>query len=60
MGTFPKVPPLFQRRGTVPIQEVVPWGMFPNYERISEEDFRIVSAGKDKVFNTEDDIVLKF
>ncbi|MGD8536515.1 MAG: hypothetical protein PVF66_11755 [Candidatus Aminicenantes bacterium] len=36
------------------------WGTTLRYERISEEDFRIVSAGKDKVFNTADDIVLKF
>ena len=36
------------------------WGTTLRYERISEEDFRIVSAGKDKIFNTEDDIVLKF
>jgi hypothetical protein len=36
------------------------WGTMLRYERLSEEDFRIVSAGKDKVFNTSDDIVLKF
>ncbi|UCE21120.1 MAG: hypothetical protein JSV46_02465 [Candidatus Aminicenantes bacterium] len=36
------------------------WGTTLRYERISEEDFRIVSAGKDKIFNTADDIVLKF
>ena len=36
------------------------WGTTLRYERISEEDFRIISAGKDKVFNTADDIVLKF
>jgi len=36
------------------------WGTTLKYERLSEEDFRIISAGKDKVFNTSDDIVLKF
>lgn len=36
------------------------WGTAIKYERLSEEDFRLISAGKDKVFNTPDDIVLDY
>ena len=36
------------------------WGTKLRYERISDEDFRLISAGKDKVFSTSDDIVIKF
>jgi hypothetical protein len=34
------------------------WGRLIKYERLSDINFRLVSAGKDGVFNTEDDIVL--
>ena len=36
------------------------WGTKLRYERISDDDFRLISAGKDKVFSTSDDIVIKF
>jgi len=35
------------------------WGTAIKYERISDNDFRLISAGKDRVFNTKDDLVLK-
>ncbi len=35
------------------------WGNPIKYERISDSNFRLVSAGKDKTFDTEDDIVIK-
>lgn len=35
------------------------WGNKIKYERISESNFKLVSAGKDKTFGTEDDIVVK-
>jgi len=34
------------------------WGGPIKYEKLSDINFRLVSAGKDGVFNTEDDIVL--
>jgi len=34
------------------------WGKSIRYERLSDSSFRLISAGKDKTFDTEDDIVL--
>ncbi len=36
------------------------WGTAIKYERLSDEHFRLISAGKDKVFNTSDDIFLEY
>ncbi len=36
------------------------WGTSIKYERLSGEHFRLSSAGKDKVFNTADDIVEEY
>ena len=35
------------------------WGQAIRYERKSEAVFRLVSAGRDKVFDTADDIVIE-
>lgn len=35
------------------------WGNKIKYERISESNFKLTSAGKDKTFGTEDDIIVK-
>jgi hypothetical protein len=35
------------------------WGNKIKYERISDSSYRLVSAGKDKTFHTEDDIVIE-
>jgi len=35
------------------------WGNKIKYERISDSNYRIISAGKDKTFHTDDDIVIK-
>ncbi len=35
------------------------WGNPFKYERISDSKFRLISAGEDKTFNTEDDIIIK-
>jgi hypothetical protein len=35
------------------------WGNPIKYQRISDSSFRLISAGKDKVFDTEDDVVIK-
>lgn len=36
------------------------WGMEIKYERISDDNFRLISAGKDKTFDTQDDIVVDY
>jgi len=36
------------------------WGTAIKYERLSDEHFRLTSAGKDKTFNTADDSVLEY
>ena len=35
------------------------WGKGLKYERLSESEFRLVSAGQDGVFGTEDDLTLE-
>jgi len=35
------------------------WGNKIKYERISDSNYRLVSAGKDKTFHTDDDIIVK-
>lgn len=40
-------------RGTV----LDAWGTVIKYERLSDDDFRLISAGQDGTFNTSDDIV---
>jgi hypothetical protein len=36
------------------------WGKEVKYERLSEENFKLTSAGQDGVFGTEDDIVTEY
>ena len=36
------------------------WGTAIKYEKLSDEHFRLTSAGKDETFNTKDDFVLEF
>ncbi len=36
------------------------WGTAIKYERLSGENFRLISAGRDKIFNTSDDISLGY
>lgn len=40
----------------VPLGMTDAWGKAIKYERQSDEDFRLISAGPDRVFDTEDDI----
>lgn len=35
------------------------WGNPIKYQRISDSNYRLISAGKDKTFDTEDDIIIK-
>lgn len=36
------------------------WGTAIRYKRLSDENFRLISAGRDKIFNTSDDIVVEY
>lgn len=36
------------------------WGKSIQYERLSDSSFRLISAGKDGIFSTQDDIVLEY
>ena len=36
------------------------WGATIKYERLTENDFRLTSAGKDMTFDTEDDIIVDY
>ena len=36
------------------------WGKPIKYERLSDSSFRLISAGKDRIFSTQDDIVLEY
>jgi len=36
------------------------WGTSMKYERLSDMNFRLISAGKDRNFDTQDDIVLDY
>lgn len=36
------------------------WGTSMKYEKLFDESFRLISAGKDRVFQTKDDIVLDY
>ena len=36
------------------------WGKSIKYERLSDSSFRLISAGKDNIFGTQDDIVLEY
>ena len=36
------------------------WGKAIKYERLSESRFRLVSAGKDRLFKTDDDIISEY
>lgn len=36
------------------------WGKAFKYERLSDSSFRLISAGKDKTYDTEDDIIVDY
>lgn len=36
------------------------WGKVIKYEKISDENFRLISAGHDGTFDTDDDIVVEY
>ncbi len=46
----------FRALRTMPISTLDAWGKAIKYERLSDEDFRLISAGADGEFDTSDDI----
>lgn len=36
------------------------WGKVMKYEKISDENFRLISAGHDGAFDTDDDIIIEY
>jgi len=36
------------------------WGTEIKYERLSDDNFRLISAGRDKIFDTQDDLVVDY
>ena len=49
------------RQTKPPIREIFDeWGTSIEYEKLSGESFRLISAGKDRIFYTQDDIVLDY
>ena len=44
----------------LPSAKVDAWGTAIKYEAISDSRFRLVSAGRDRLFKTEDDIVMEY
>jgi len=35
------------------------WGKKIRYEKVSDLEFRLISAGSDKIYNTDDDIIIE-
>jgi len=50
----------FQKFYRMPVSSQDVWGTSIRYERISDDKFRLISAGPDKTFTTTDDISLDF
>lgn len=49
-----------QKIHSFPIANLDAWGTAIKYERLSEDNFRLTSAGRDKAFGTSDDIVINY
>ncbi len=45
---------------SVPVASLDAWGTAIKYERLSDDNFRLTSAGQDKAFGTSDDIVITY
>ncbi len=45
---------------SLPGANVDSWGTAIRYDKVSDEKFRLVSAGRDRAFNTSDDIVVEY
>ena len=59
-GRVPKNLRELQRLYIQPFGRLDAWGTEIMYERISEDSFRLISAGEDRIFDTDDDIDLEY
>ena len=55
-GRYPKSLKELQEFRRLPLSTKDAWGTTIEYERLSGESFRLISAGRDRAFDTEDDI----
>lgn len=55
-GGYPKSLKELQEFRRPPLSTKDAWGTTIEYERLSGESFRLISAGPDRAFDTEDDI----
>jgi len=55
-GRYPKSLKELQEFRRLPLSTKDAWGTTIEYERLSGESFRLISAGPDRAFDTEDDI----
>lgn len=58
-GRTPKTLKEIQTFHHIPLEDIDAWGKAIKYEKLSGDNFRLVSAGPDRAFNTQDDIVLE-
>jgi hypothetical protein len=49
-----------QKIHSFPVAILDAWGTEIKYERLSDDNFRLTSAGRDKNFGTSDDIVIAY
>lgn len=49
-----------QRIHSFPAANLDAWGTAIKYERLSDDNFRLTSAGRDKAFGTSDDVVINY
>ncbi len=55
-GRAPKNLKELQEFRRLPLGTLDAWGIAIKYKRLTDEDFRLISAGPDREFDTEDDI----
>lgn len=60
VGETPRTLKDLDRFHLISAARVDAWGKAIKYERLSESRFRLVSAGKDRLFKTDDDIISEY
>ena len=59
-GRAPESLEQLPQRSRIIAQNPDAWGTRIRYRRISDQSFELISAGRDKEFNTQDDVVLEY
>lgn len=59
-GRVPKTLHDLQDFYLLPSARVDAWNTAIKYERVSDFRFRLISAGRDRIFKTEDDIIVEY